>query len=281
MFTDSSSEGSPSERSGQCTQTAQNVEPQRTEPTIRESEREQAIRHKLSEVLTTPSVQVQTDHIGPRLVDRETNTSVVDIRPVEEEARDDLIHTHSIGIQMPSASSGLSLSIMDEREFIMDPRLPIRIPQLDGPLSVCTKRKLPVPIVRKHTMISGGDYPSGSESDSHDFRSQRDRRYPGRKGYHQGRGGKPPDKQGREYPKRGGPPDSGGPPFGGGPPYDGGSPYGGGPPDNGGPLMMEDPQMMEDPPIMEDPQEMEDHQEDLEDKDHQDPLDLLDQYILL
>ena len=72
---------------------------------------------------------------------------------------------------MPSASGGLSSSTMDEREFITDPHLPIRIPQLDGPLSVHTKRKPPVPIIRKHTMISGGDYPSGSESDSHDFRS--------------------------------------------------------------------------------------------------------------
>ena len=75
----------------------------------------------LSGVSTTPSVQVHTDQVGPRLVDRETNTSVVDIRPIKEEARVDLIHTHSIGIQMPSASSGLSLSTMTEREFIAEP----------------------------------------------------------------------------------------------------------------------------------------------------------------
>ena len=160
---------------------------------------------------------------------------------------------------MPSASSGLSLSTMDEREFVMDPHLHIRIPQLDGPLSVHARRKQPIPMIRKQTMISGGDYPSGSESDSHDFRSRRDRRYPGRKGYHQGRGGKPPDKQGREYPKRGGPPDNGGPSYGGGPPDNGGPPYGGEPPDDGGlpgdggppydggPPVMEDPLMMEDP----------------------------------
>ena len=132
---------------------------------------EQAIRHILSEVSTTPSVQVHTDQVDPRLVDRETNTSVVDIRPIEEEARADLIYTHSIGIQMPSTSSGLSLSTINEREFMAEPHLPIRIPQLDGPSSMHVKRKQPVPMIRKQTMISGGDYPSGSESDSHDHRS--------------------------------------------------------------------------------------------------------------
>ena len=83
---------------------------------------------------------------------------------------------------MPSASSGLSSSIMDERGFIAETRMPIRIPQLDGPISVRTKRKLPVSLIRKQPMISGGDYPSGSESDSHDFRPHKDRRYPGKKG---------------------------------------------------------------------------------------------------
>ena len=125
----------------------------------------------LSEVLTTPSVQVHTDQVGPRLVDRETNTSVVDVRPTEEEARADLIHAHSIGIQVPSASSELSSSTMNEKEFRAEPHLPIRIPQLDGPTSVRVKRKQLVPMLRKQTMIPGGDYPSRSESDSHDHSS--------------------------------------------------------------------------------------------------------------
>ena len=58
LFTDWSSEGSPRERSMRHIQTAQNVEPQRTEPVIREPEGEQTIRHRLSEVSTTTSVQV-------------------------------------------------------------------------------------------------------------------------------------------------------------------------------------------------------------------------------
>ena len=213
------------------------------------------------------------------------------------EAIVDTIHTCGIGIQMPSISSGLSSSTIDEREFTTEPCLPIRIPQLDGPLSVHTKGKQLVTTIRKQPLISGGDYPSGSESDSHDFRSLKDRRYPGRKGYHQGRGGKPSDKPNREYPNGGGPPDKGGPPYRGGPPDGGGPPYRGGPPDGGGPpyrggpsdgggppygggpLMMEGPPMVKDPLMMEDPQEMEDHQGDLEDRDHQDLLDHLDQYI--
>ena len=43
------------------------------------------------------------------------------------------------------------------------------------------------------------------------------------------------------------------------------------------PLIMEDPLMMEDPLIMEDSQEMDNILDTLEDKDHQDPKDPLDQ----
>ena len=170
LFMDWSSEGSPRDRNNQHIQSVRNVEP-RTELVTREPEEEQAIRHVLSEVSTTSSIPVQTDQVGPRHVDRETNTSVVDIRPIGEEVRTDLIYTHSIGIQMPSVSSGLSSSTMNEREFITEPRVPIRIPQLDGPSSVHVIRKPPVQLIRTQTMVSRGDYPSGSESDSHDHRT--------------------------------------------------------------------------------------------------------------
>ena len=149
LFTDWSSEGSPRDRNNQHIQSARSVGTRRVEPATREPEEEQAIRHILSEVSTTRSVQVCTDQVGPRLVDRETNTSVVDIRPTEEEVRTDLIYAHSIGIQVPSASSDLSSSTMNEREFMAEPHLPIRIPQLDGPTSVHVKRKQLVPMLRK------------------------------------------------------------------------------------------------------------------------------------
>ena len=110
LYTDWSSEGSPRDRNNQHTQLARNESARRREPVTREP-KEQALKHNLSEVSTTPSVQVHTDQVGPRHVDRETNTSVVDIRPLEEEARTDLIYTHSIGFKMPSASSGLSQAL--------------------------------------------------------------------------------------------------------------------------------------------------------------------------
>ena len=107
LFTDWSSEGSPRDRNSQCIQSARSVEP-RTEPITRYLEGEQAIRYVLNDVLTAPSSQVQIEQVGIRFVDREINTSVVDIRPTEEEAKADVIHAHSIGIQVPSASSELS-----------------------------------------------------------------------------------------------------------------------------------------------------------------------------
>ena len=55
LFTDWSSESSPRDRNNQCIQSAKSVEP-RTEPVTRESEGEQAIRHVLSDVSTTPSI---------------------------------------------------------------------------------------------------------------------------------------------------------------------------------------------------------------------------------
>ena len=138
---------------------------------------------------------------------------------------------------MPSDSSDLSSSIVNEGDFMAGTHLSIRL----LPTSVHVKRKKLTPMVRERTAIPGGDYPSESESDSHDSRSQENRTYPRRKGYHQGKGGKPPDKQGRGYPRRGGPPNDRGtpndrrPPDDRGPPNNGASPDDGGPPDNGGP----------------------------------------------
>ena len=229
LFTDWSSEGSPRDRNNQRIQSARSVEP-RTEPVIRESEGEQAIRHVLSDVSTTPSIRVQTEQVSTRFVDREINTSVVDIRPPEGQARADLIHAHSIGIQVPSASSELSSSIVNEGDFMAGTHLVIRLPQLDGPTSVHVKRKQLTLMVRERTTIPGGDYPSESESDSHDSRFRESRRYPRRKWYHQGKSGKLPDKQGRGYPRRGRPPNDRGPPDDGGPPDDRGPPGNGGPP---------------------------------------------------
>ena len=139
------------------------------------------------------------------------------------------------------------------------PHIPDVMLQLDGPLPIHTRRKRPVPEMRKYTTMPGRSYPDDTESDSHDNRSCEGKRYPGRKRYYQDRGGRPSDREGnqnRGYLGKGGPPDDGEPPDNGGPPDDGG------------------------PQMLEDPQEMKDHQDDLEDKDHKDPQDLLDQCAL-
>ena len=84
--------------------------------------------------MTTSSAQVQLDQVGIRLVDRETNTSVVHIRPLREEMRIDIIHACSKGIQVPTSGSDFSSWDMNTEESILRPRLPIT--QLDGPTSV-------------------------------------------------------------------------------------------------------------------------------------------------
>ena len=76
----------------------------RTEQITREPRDDEIRRHTLSDVSTTPSAQVQMAPISVRLVDRETNTSQVDIRSYRE-VRTDIIHAHSKGIQVPSYSS--------------------------------------------------------------------------------------------------------------------------------------------------------------------------------
>ena len=220
---------------------------------MREPGDNEVLRYVLSDVTTTPSAQIQISQVGARFVDRETNTSEVEIRPPREEVRTDIIHAHSKGIQVPSSSSEFSSHDMNIEESMARPQLPVIMPQLDGPTSVHVRRKQPVPMVRRRTTFPGEGYPDESDSDSHDNRSCEDRRYPGRRRYYQERGGRPLDRddtQGRGYPGRGRPPNDGGPPD-----------------DDGGPPDVEDPLM-----------EMEDHQEDLEDKDHQAHQDLLDQY---
>ena len=143
---------------------------------------------------TTPSAQIQKSQVGARFIDCKTNTSEIEIRPPREEARTDIIHAHSQGIQVPSSSSEFSSHNRNIEESMVRPRTPTIFPQLDGPASVRVKRKQPVPVVIR-TTIPGEGYPDESDSDSHDNRSREDRRYPGRRRYYQERGGRPPDRE--------------------------------------------------------------------------------------
>ena len=173
LFTDWSSIDSPRERVTQCIQSARSVEPnitvnQTEQPTI-DPEDNEVLRHILSDVTTTSSIHIQLDQVGARLVDRETNTSAVDIRPPREETRIDIKHTHSKGIQVPTSHSELSSYDTDiVGSSLARPRIPDIMPQLDGLTSIRVRRR-PVQefIQRKATMPRGG-HPDESDSDSHD-----------------------------------------------------------------------------------------------------------------
>ena len=132
--------------------------------------------------------------MGAIFIDCKTNTSEIEIRPPREEARTDIIHAHSQGIQVPSSSSEFSSHDMNMEESTVRPCVPIIMPQLDGPASVRVQRRQPLPIDRR-TTIPGEGYPDESDSDSHGNRFHEDRRYPGRRRYYQERGGRPPDRK--------------------------------------------------------------------------------------
>ena len=146
LFTNWCSENSPRERVNQQIQSARSIESRRTinqtEQTVREPGDNEVLRYVLSDVTTTPRARIQISQVGARFIHRETNTSEVEIRPPREEARIDIDHTHSKGVQLPSSHSELSSpdnNIIDG--FIARPRIPDTMPQLDGPASVHARRR--------------------------------------------------------------------------------------------------------------------------------------------
>ena len=94
LFTDGSSESSPRERVTQRVQSARSVESTRTvnqaEQSARDPDDNEVLRYVLGDVTTTPSTQIQISQVGARFIDRETNTSEVEIRPPWEDVRTDI-----------------------------------------------------------------------------------------------------------------------------------------------------------------------------------------------
>ena len=136
--------------------------------------------------------------MGARPSDCESNTTVVEIRLTRDE---EIIHSHNQGVQVPSSSGGHSSHSMHMEETIERSNMPNIMLQLDGPTFVCVQRRQPLPITRR-TTIPGDGYPDDSDSDSCNNRFCENRRYPGRRRYHQERGGRPPDgenNQGQGY----------------------------------------------------------------------------------
>ena len=142
---------------------------QTEQPTI-DPEDNEVLRYVLSDVTTTPSTRIPISQVGARFVDRETNTSEVEIRPPREEARIDIDHTHSKGVQVPTSHSELSSHYTDNAEgSLARLHIPDIMPQLDSPTIHARRRS--VPEFRKKATLPRGGYPDDSDSDSHDNRS--------------------------------------------------------------------------------------------------------------
>ena len=112
-----------------------------------DSARNEAMGNTLSDVMTVPSTHQQLSQVGTRLIDRETNTSEVELGSQREETRINILSSHGRDVQMPTSHSGISSY---ETNIIRGS--PVRthatdiIPQLDGPTSVHTRRSEQEPI---------------------------------------------------------------------------------------------------------------------------------------
>ena len=137
------------------------------------------VRHVPESVMTSSSTREQMNQVGTRVSDREPNTAVVEIRLTRDE---EIIHAHNQGVQVPLPDGGTSSHSTHMEESIERTVMPNIMPQLDGPASVCIQRRQPLPTTRK-TTIPGNGFPDDSNSDSCDYRSRDNRRYPGRR-YH-------------------------------------------------------------------------------------------------
>ena len=181
LFTDWSSIDSPRERETQCNLSARSVEPNTTQ-TLNQTEqpeldpvRDEAEGNINNDVMTVPSTHQQLSQVGTQFVDRETHTSEVEVRSLREETRIDTRYIHSRDVQIPTSHSGIS-----SHETYIIGGSPVRphvtdiIPQLDGPTSVCTRRRPEQEIDRRTTTIPRGGYPDESDSDSHDNRRPHD-----------------------------------------------------------------------------------------------------------
>ena len=185
LFTDWSSIDSPREREAQCNLSTRSIEPNttqtlnQTEQPELDSAREEAVGNIFYVVMAIPSTCQQLSQVGTRFVDRETNTSDVEVRSQREETRTDIRYSHSRDVQMATSHSGTS---SHETDIIGGS--PVRlcatdiIPQLDGPTSVRTRRRPEQEFVQRTTTIPRGGYPDESDSDSHNDREPHDGRRP-------------------------------------------------------------------------------------------------------
>ena len=167
LFTNWSSIDSPRERTSQCNTSARSTEPNRTQIDIQteqpgsEPARIEVRGNTLDDDVTTfPSTCQQLSQGGTRLIDRETNTSEVEVRTQREETGMNILSSNNRDIRMPTSHSGIFSHETDIRTCTTD-----IIPQLDGPTSVHTRRRLlentriEQELIRRNTMIPREGYP--------------------------------------------------------------------------------------------------------------------------
>ena len=177
----------------QCNISARNTEPNinqtdnQTDQPRTELARIKPMGNTLSDVLTFPSACRQPSQVGTRLIDRETNLSDVEMRTQIEEIRignlssNEVIVSNDRDTQMPTSHSGFSSY---DTEITGGSHIKTHttdmIPQLDGPTSVCSRRRISEntrteqEIIQRSTVIPRGGYPDESDSDSHDNRRPHD-----------------------------------------------------------------------------------------------------------
>ena len=104
--------------------------------------RNEAVGSISNDVTTVPNTCQQLSQVGTRFIDKEINTSEVEVRAQREETNIDILHNHSRDVQMPTSHSGIS---SHETDIIggspVGPCATDIIPQLDGPTSVHTRRR--------------------------------------------------------------------------------------------------------------------------------------------
>ena len=111
LFTNWSSIDSPRERTSQHNVSARSVEPNITQIDNQadqprpESTRNEVTGNTLSDFVTFPSACRQSSQVGTRLIDRETNTSEVEVRAQREETGIDNLSSNNRDIQIPTFCS--------------------------------------------------------------------------------------------------------------------------------------------------------------------------------
>ena len=145
----------PRERTSPHSVSAGNTMPNTNQPdnqTVQsqpEPARIEVMGNTLSDIMTFPNTYQQLNQVGTRLIDRETNTSDVEERSQREETRiedsnnDDALLMNIRNVQMPVSHSGLSSYDTEltggSHMRTCDTKM---MPQLDGPISVHSRRKI-------------------------------------------------------------------------------------------------------------------------------------------